>query len=267
MQGNRKKGAFTVYFDDSGTSPQNPIAVVGGWISPAEQWKKFEREWTRIQEAEGFHVLHMADFMFGSSRTEFGNWNNLKKNRVIRALRKIIQAHCVYGFGFSVHKQDYDEIVSGDVRAKCGRFHYTWAVRMVLGKLERWRQDNLVREPIQYVFDRMSEGRYEIDKVFADAENTGDAFNRYGIYPGCYSFQDKSDVLPLQAADLIAWLVYQRALNHALGKPPHRITAETFNAFNKRHLDSATISRAGLADFVEKVRKVSPQAGIVVWPE
>jgi hypothetical protein len=203
--------AFTIHFDDSGTHPTSPIAVAAGWISPYEQWKKFIKAWNRARVAEGFDVFHMSEFMASNPKTEFASWDNEKKVRVMRRLRGIIEDHATMGFGFAVHKDDYEQLVTGDVRKKFGEFHYTWAVRVVIGMVENWRERKRIKEPTEYIFDRMSQGRAEIDKVFADAEATGAALHRYGIFRGCHSFRDKAEVLPLQAADIFAWLLFQRA--------------------------------------------------------
>lgn len=50
---------------------------------------------------------------------------------------------------------------------------------------------------------------------------------------------------------MIAWLVYQRAMNDVVGRQPHDITAETFNFFNKRNFLCATYSRKHLEEIAE----------------
>jgi hypothetical protein len=203
--------------------------------------------------------------MYGQK--DFLGWDDSKKLRVIRALREIIAERSVQGYGIAINKKDYNDIVQGDIRKKMGDRHYTWAVRTVIGMIENWRQNKQIIEPMEYIFDRMSEGRGEIVKVFVDAESTGNALHRYGIYKGCHSFRDKAEILPLQAADLVAWLVYQRGMNDAVSRQPHNITRETFNYFNRHNFLCATYSRKHLAELVEKeTAAMESAASVVVKP-
>lgn len=251
--------ALTVHFDDSGTHKEAPIAVVAGWIAPVPQWKKFMRDWKKAALDEGFKVFHMAEFMANNHKSEFADkdkWNDSKKLRTVRRLREIIRQRTVRGFGITVHKQDYDDLVKGKLREKWGDFHYTWAVSIVIGLLENWRNESKIKEPIEYIFDRMSQGRDEINDIFIKAESREDALNRYGIYKGCHSFRDKSVVLPLQASDMMAWLLYQRGLNDHSGKKGHPLTVETFDYFNRHKFKGGSFSRQNLAELVEKETKM-----------
>jgi len=127
-----------------------------------------------------------------------------QEEKVIRRLATIIGDRAGKGFAVAVIKKDYDELMPPELRKKIGEFHYTWAVRAVIGFMEKWRLENGVVEPTEYIFDRMVKGkeRNEIDRVFEEAGRVDDSFHRYGIYKGCHSFRDKSQVLPLQAADI-----------------------------------------------------------------
>ncbi len=98
----------------------------------------------------------------------------------------------------------------------------------------------------------MSKGRGEIDQVFKSAEERGNEFHKYGIYKSCHSFRDKAEVLPLQAADMIAWLTYQRALEEVSGIRPRPLVAEAFNYFNNRRFKCASMIRQHLEEYVQK---------------
>src|SRR6266851_757494 len=36
---------FQAYIDDSGSEPQSPVFVLGGFIAPHEKWASFSEEW------------------------------------------------------------------------------------------------------------------------------------------------------------------------------------------------------------------------------
>lgn len=243
--------ALTIHIDDSGTHSQSPIAVAAGWIAPVTEWKKFIRQWEKEKNQLSFNVFHMADAMTSAEKTEFENWNLRKRIKAVRKLRSVINGRVTKGFAIWIVKQDYDDLVKGELRIQLGKSHYTRAVCDLIGWIELWRNQHNIREPIEYVFDRMSKGRGEIDQVFKSAEERGNELHKYGIYKGCHSFRDKAEILPLQAADMIAWLTYQRALADVGPSRTRPLVAETFNYFNSRKFKAARMLRPDWEAYVQ----------------
>jgi hypothetical protein len=148
-----------------------------------------------------------------------------------------------------------------ELRQELGQYHYTIAVRIIIGLVEQWRLSREIQEPVEYIFDRMADkkSRTEIDSVFDQAEQMTDSLHAFGIYKGCHSFRDKRDILPLQAADILAWSVYQRALHHESAKPVHTVARETFDYFHKHGLAAGTPNRNQLVDWIERENKFRKQ--------
>lgn len=228
--------AITMYIDDSGTSPEHEVAVAAGWLSPVRQWKKFEKDWEKAKAVKGdeFDCFHMSECIYSGKKTEFKDWDYPKKQRVIRRLRNIIKQRAIKGFCMSVKKKDYNDLVPADLRKARGEYHYTWVVRNVLGQIHRWREANNITEPIEYVFDWMKPGdasRVEIENAFALVEENPDAKKQFGIYKGCYHFRDRCEVLPLQAADMLAWLLYRGTLHREEIRKVNEIALECLADF------------------------------------
>src|SRR5262249_17292892 len=84
------------------------------------------------------------------------------------------------------------------------------AFRVCTALVDRWRERHRYADRIEYVFDRLSEGRQDVDALFHALLPGGpDALRRYGVYEGCWSFQNKARVVQLQAADIWAWENYR----------------------------------------------------------
>jgi hypothetical protein len=130
---------------------------------------------------------------------------------MIQALINVIKTRAWVGFSVVVVKSAYDEvIVNGKLRDKLGENHYTFAVRVCTALVDKWRQKHGYKEPVQYVFDRLSKGRGDIDAIFNILVKGGlDADRRYGVFEGSRCFQDKAQVVQLQAADIWAWENYR----------------------------------------------------------
>jgi hypothetical protein len=165
---------LTAYFDDSGTHPASPVALVAGWISPVAQWKKLIREWNKAKTEFGFETLHMSELIANNPKSAFADkdyWNENRKAKLLKRLREIIGQHGGQGFEHSVSKRDYDDLVQGENRLHLGHFHYTYAVEACIGEIEKWRTSKNIQEPTEYIFDRMAKGsaKKEIERTFKDA--------------------------------------------------------------------------------------------------
>ncbi len=254
--------AFTMYFDDSGTSPKNTVAVAAGWISRVSYWIPFEKKWEQAGKVRGeeFECMHMAEFVFGQKDSGFENWDLPKKKRVAGRLRALIKKFAFKGFALGLSKADYNAVVPAALRAQDGyKDHYTYAIRRVLGMIDVWRREqNLTAYPIEYVFDwleRRDEKRKEIESVFDRAAGEHEAFVRYGLRVDGVHFKKKEDVKSLQAADMLAWLMYQWVLNEQEGKKINPIAIESFADFykhkNKTFLEGGHQNRQHLAKWVK----------------
>jgi Protein of unknown function (DUF3800) len=217
--------ALTLYFDDSGTHLESPVAVAAAWISPALRWKRFEAEWEIVKREYGFECFHTAVFMAANQKSEFANWTESKRVKLLRRIEQLCHQRVAQGLAVSVAKKDYDRLVPESLRGQMGRFHYTWALTALIGLVERWRE-NRSDEPTEYILDYIGttgtdlEKRLEIDSLFDYLSNREGAVKRYGISRGCHSFRHRCDLTPLQLSDFLAWSVLQRGHNLLTGKVP-----------------------------------------------
>jgi hypothetical protein len=76
-----------------------------------------------------------------------------------------------------------EEVLPDDVRPRIGKNHYTFAIRMCVAFIEKWRQRYEYREPMQYVFDRLSKGKGDIDDALSIAASGGSDAIRWMVIP------------------------------------------------------------------------------------
>src|SRR2546423_4620745 len=83
---------MTIYIDDSGTRPENAVAVAAGWMADTDGWVDFQADWDKARDIDGDKVdsMHMAEFVFGRRGTEFEGWSLEKKQRISARLRGMI---------------------------------------------------------------------------------------------------------------------------------------------------------------------------------
>lgn len=204
---------FTAYFDDSGTDDNSDIAVAACYISTKRGWDEFVDEWDQVRWEEGFGnaPFHMAEFVapLNQGHEPWCHWDKLKKDHVYKRLAQVINRNKSIGIAVAVPKSAWDS-TPDYIRGHYGRQHYTFAVRMCMNRIVRWRADSLIKHPVRYVFDwemHRTPKREEISKVLdiVALPQNSEVADLLGLEPAGYRFEHKEQFKPLQAADILAW--------------------------------------------------------------
>jgi hypothetical protein len=240
---------FTVYIDDSGSSPEHKIAVASAIVIPARSIVAFEGEWDKFLEKEGIPEFHSSECLARNSRSAFAGWDEQRVRRAFDRVRQITIKYSVQAFCIAIHKQDYSEVMPEDMLKRVGSF-YTWAVSSVLGLAYDWAEERSV--PIEYVFDTADKMiKREIDEAMEYSE---------ALYPGHfaghYSFRNRKEVPALQAVDLFAWTCYQAARHTRFNEPISEIAHDCWDGYrsakHERWAMVQSLNREGLENWVKE---------------
>jgi hypothetical protein len=248
-----------IYFDDSGTHSQSPIAIAACWVAPKRQWDEFNRNWTEVGNKEGFTTFHMADFV---AKREYGkkpfcNWDKEKKVRVYEKLVSIINTRVWHGCAIGIPREAYEKYAFPEFKQRYATRLYTMAVKSCMGRIAHWRARYGITEPMQFFFDQMSEGVGEIQDIWKLLPKYPDVAHQNGMIPNGYSFQDKTFFKPLQAADILAWQMYNDMTNVVLkGRDPLMFMHPGFRCLRRdrgHYLDLGYFSDAQVKESFEKL--------------
>ena len=246
--------SFTAYFDDSGTHAQASVAVAACFVSTVDRWNTLEKLWNELNAEERFGIFHMADFV---ARTkQFKDWDNAKRDRVIRELIRIIKTNVYVSVMGAVIKADYDSEVTGDARRYLGQTHYSFNVRSCFNFIRQWREKNNCTDPIYYVFAAGSRGNGELNDLFNSAvtpENKTDAYFKVGIEKNGWRFARKEDVVQLQSADILAWETYRHMRDCVLAENKKQMRA-SFKSMVEVPSMNRFFNKKTLKEIVEKAR-------------
>ncbi len=255
---------LTVYIDDSGTDPNQKVAIATGLIVPARRITALEREWNGFKEQEQFKCFHTSPCLAGNEKEGFGNWDEVKKFRVLRRVRTIAKKYGIKAFSLAVNKADYEEVMPQEFLDLGGRFRYTWAIRNLLSLLDGWAVSRGVEASYEYVYHWMDpkaqrRSRQEIVTVMEQAEEGAKQRGLNRTYSN-YSFCKDEEIPALQCVDAVGWACYQFSLK-VFGKIPLlEIAAESFHDFvgfqshDDEWLIALSIERDKLRDWVERER-------------
>ena len=251
---------FSVYIDDSGTDPNQKVAIATGLIVPALRITALDREWEKFKEKEQFKCFHTSPCLAGNEKEGFGAWDQEKRFRVLRRVRRIAKKYGARAFSLAIKKSDYEEVIPQEFLELAGRYHYTWAIRNLLVILNAWAIKNGVTTSYEYIYHWMDPKaqkvpRQEIETVMAQAEDAAKRLGAHRTFVN-YSFRQDEEIPALQCVDAVGWAAYQAALKVFAAVPISEIATESFSDFHRADgngwLVALTITKDHLRDWVER---------------
>jgi hypothetical protein len=204
---------LTGYFDDSGThdkTDKKGVVLVAGILGTEWQLGTLEALWKKELAAplcgRKKYVQRLHMFHCNQSLGEFGGWTRTETDHFLHRLQDIIFSSHVGAYGVAVARADWDELVVGNVRGTLGDAE-EYCISQCFVSALRWARTNTFDPQITFVFDSRSK---EIERR---AQAIGNAFEIHSTSPEVVgtAFLSSYKVRPLQAADMIAWELYQHA--------------------------------------------------------
>ena len=80
---------LTAYFDDSGTSQNERIAVVAGYLATTEMWKTFNSRWSNLLSK--YKVTHLRRADLESFHGQFKGWEPERRTEFVKKAHAIIR--------------------------------------------------------------------------------------------------------------------------------------------------------------------------------
>ena len=196
--------------------------------------------------------FHMYDCQ--NSLDEFSGWSRTETDYFCHQLAMVIATSGVSGYGIACSRKDWDELVADNVRAIMGDPEGLCVQNCIMMACA-WAQHNTFDPQMKFVFDRRP-GRERENKVIFDT------FQRQVQPPPelvGIAFLTSHRILPLQAADFIAWEFYQHA-NEILScgelRPPSR---QQFKSLGQKMKFRGQIARRGAIEQLVAHAKKHPR--------
>ncbi|HEV7264157.1 MAG TPA: DUF3800 domain-containing protein [Falsiroseomonas sp.] len=201
-----------VYIDDSGQT-EPPVFVLAGYVARAERWAEFSDAWKAAlagPPALDYFKMHEAFKREG----QFKGWTVEARDKRLRLLAGIIREHVLASVAVTVRHEDYRTALKGVVDPFLDRPYFV-LYHTIMFRLLQWELENGIDEPVDFIFD---EQMHDSDEVQAGFSKLLEALppemrKRFGQRP---THRNDKDVVPLQAADMLAWHV--RRHHHAIAE-------------------------------------------------
>ena len=105
---------FTLYLDDSGTSPSQQVALATVLVIPTAQVIRLGTEWENLCRKENFPAFHTSECMAKNHKTVFSDWTDEKQQRVFSRVRQISKKYGTFAVSYAIKKEDYEVGIPDD---------------------------------------------------------------------------------------------------------------------------------------------------------
>jgi hypothetical protein len=200
---------FTGYLDESGTHAGSPLTVMGGLLGRAEQWSRFEKQFSQLQADYGFRVWHTKKFKRKAG--DFQGWTDEKCHDLYWALQKVSGSGLTDVVAITLDNASYEANYKfGDLPRKArldtkyGLCFRICLVHFVLEVLKRKRRNRI--PPLHIVLEAGHANCGDAERIFLEEKSR---YERGGIpVLRTLTVVDKDECSPLMMADFAAHTEY-----------------------------------------------------------
>ena len=193
------------YFDESETEESKKHSyVVAGYVADCHRWKRFEREWKRILDEYGAPYLHMKEMANRRNRRSvYYGWSEQKCADFLGCLAFTItsKSGSIRPVSCAIPADEYLKLASKSEQKEIGHPYHLCLYWVLPGVLELFKDHS--REIIDFVFDEKKGLQMKALEVFGVFKHSR-RIHGVNMLAGL-SFYDDKIVMPLQAADFLAY--------------------------------------------------------------
>lgn len=204
------------YVDDSGSHKGEQRLYLAGYILPIELWKSFGDAWrAALDEPPSLKSLHMT--------SSFQGWSREAREKKIQRMIDVVRFYRPPSIECSVCVDDFNQIVRPHAPHDL-RHAYGVCFDGIIIKSAQFVESMGLAGPLEFVFD--IQGNVGLDAaLWYEPIKQMQVPQVRKILGGPPIFRDDEEVLPLQAADMLAW--HRRLAGESTCSPEQRQVADS----------------------------------------
>ena len=201
---------ITAYFDESGTHDGSRVTAFAGFTATDPEWSSFSIQWRMCLERHGIHgPFHMSEFE--NRKGEFSDLTDKDRLSLITSLSDIIRKHDTAGLAVCIDTKRFNRLVaSKDLHGKAAEPYY---LLMQVAMAYTVLGNAVIRpnERLLFIFERKPKF-VQLSNLAFDSMLEVHPWVK-GMVSNQIIFASKESHAALQAADMLAYEAYKRALD------------------------------------------------------
>ncbi len=192
------------FADDSGSDNQGPVFVLAGYVSTEDRWTQFCEEWVSVLNSGPKPLAYFKMVEANSKKGEFLAWKDVDRDSKLIELSEIIQRYALFDIRCVLRWKDYEEVQKCYPQYQVSPYELLFHQVMIRATLHLHRLHS--NDLIKFYFDDQNKiGDQVLNGYSRQMSTLPEMLLRYVAGPP--NFKDEKRIMPLQAADLLAWQV------------------------------------------------------------
>lgn len=201
------------YVDDSGKEDSSPTQVLAGYAAMGDSWERFSQEWQEILKRAGVDGFHMVDAW--RMARPYHDLGPIRRNQLIIDLVGCITRHVEHAFVVSIDLEPFAYWFGRTEFKHPATRPYPVAFHFILSMICDYRFRRRYDRELEVFFDvQGGESQEGILQTVENHRTIAASFGRDLVDVPTPHFIPDDGCPPLQAADLLAWLVRREDFNH-----------------------------------------------------
>lgn len=244
--------------DDSSSMRGEQRLYLCAYVNTAEKWADFSNAW-KVALTSFPAIDYFKTSEAYSRRGQFLGWTPEARDAKIMALARVVEASSPWGMHTSVDTLVWKRHMAGVAPYGFAQPYFP-VFHGILANVARVHAGLAVDAPVDFIFDEQ-EGTGRTAAMFVDWAMGGWPAEQQAVIGNPPTFADDKRVLPLQAADMLAWHVRREGENRPA--EPNQSVFQMLIPDGRHfmtHLDEGSIERMaasfrqmpGVAQMIEK---------------
>ncbi|MCW5794016.1 MAG: DUF3800 domain-containing protein [Nitrospira sp.] len=216
---------FIAYIDESGHPSDTNILTIACVVGKERKWIQLTEKWKRVLRRYRVSMFHMTEYE--NRAGEFEGWQQDKRIAFIADLAAILKNTMTYAVAASLSVEDWKETIGELIQKKARKDRFRYIAPYLM----------LFQECLQSTAESVKLSDDEAILCIADENNiAGNFVSRFcdSLIEGrpwankfaSVEFANKREIIPLQAADMVAYEAFkyaQRWDEHKNGLPRRKL--------------------------------------------
>jgi len=200
---------FIAYFDESGHHTAG-VLNVAGIVARERKWRRFERDWSRALRTHGIKgVFRMSQYE--NRQGEFADLTAHQRASLIRDLAAVFNTTVEFGVNYGLVMQAFQDVIASYAGPEASN-PYEWIFQTCLEDIAAYARPKNERVACVFEDNELTRGRLtQRYSEFIQAQNFDDVFGTLTFSP-----KGAGSLLPLQAADMLAYEGYKQVTNQVV---------------------------------------------------
>jgi hypothetical protein len=199
-----------VYVDDSASDVGDQRLFLAGYVNTADKWARFSDAWQEeLDHSPRISYLKMSEA--NSHSGEFQGWTAVDRDEKLAGFARVIRHFKPASIHSSISRAEFRNIVSPVAPYGFNRPYLYCFQAIIVPLANSMLEHGLPKVPVDFIFDEQEEMGEEA-RFFYRIIRDGQPKAVRSILSRDPVFRDDKQVLPLQAADMLAWHVRRNYL-------------------------------------------------------